>query len=258
MSLTVHSTVLSPTTISKQNPAAAKTTLNNNFTLSKTQLQAKADGHDDAFSTLFGEGLLTEPTVSYSAASLAITFGAFKALIGTEVAYAGGTFTALANKSALSGVVYFCADGTWDTAVPTTKSYAIVGSYTSNGSGVTAFSFTNAVVIPKLVTVSDTIEDIVVPEVAGLVDYFVDHSSVQVFAIPGFITLNVTPVSDFYVELLYNGLVHSDSDTLNDPPHNMTEGGFWVRLQRRQGYYYAGNATADLSYTRTGIARCTD
>lgn len=256
MSLTVHTTVLTPQTVSNQNPKDAKQTLNDNFTLSKTELQAKADGHDDAFSTLFGEGLLTEPTVSYSAASLAITFGAFKVLIGTEVSYAGGNFTALANQTGAS--VYFCADGTWATAVPTGKSYAIVGSYTSTGTGVTAFSFTNAVVIPKLVSVSDTIEDIVVPEVAGFVTGYVDHSSVQVFAIPGFITLNVDPVSDFYVELLYNGLVHTDSDTLTDPPQNMTEGGFHYRITRRGGAYYATNPSCILTYTRTGLARCTD
>ena len=256
MSISYHTAVLSPQTISNQNPADTKTTLNNNYTLGKTELQGKSDGHDDAFSTLFGQGLLTEPTVSYSGASLAITFGTFKVLIGTEIVYAGGVFTALANQSGAS--VFFCQDGTWATSTPGSKSYAVVGAYSSNGTGVTAFSLSSGLLIPILASVTDTVENIVVSEVAGYVDYYVDHSAIKKFCIPGFITMNVVPVSDFYVELLYNGLVHTDSDTLNDPAHNMTEGGFWVRITRKSGYYYSGNPDCSLTYTRTGLARPTD
>ena len=247
---------MTPQTISNSNPTDTKSALNSNFTLGKTQLQSKSDGHDDALSTLLGEGLLTEPSVAYNAASLAIVFGTFKCLIGTEIVYAGGTFTALVNQTGAS--VYFQQDGTWSTVIPTTQAYAIIGTYSSNGTGVTAFTLAKGVLITTLATVSDTIADILVPEVAGYATGYVDHSAVKVFCIPGFITMTVDPVSDFYVELLYNGLVHTDSDTLTSPPQNMTEGGFHYKITRRAGAYYATNSTCSLTYSRTGMARAAE
>jgi hypothetical protein len=252
MSLVFHKAVATPANISNKSPDQFIDTSTANWTLGKTELQAKSDALEDGVSSLFREGLLTCPSVSYSGASLAVTLGSFKALIGSEVAHAGGTFTAIANQASPANC-YLTQDGTLVNVVPTTKSYAIIATYTSNGSGVLTFTLTNKILIPALVTVTDTIEGIVVPDSPGYYDGYWDHSATYQLTIPGFVTMTVDPVSDFYVELLYNGLVHSDSNTLNDPPHNQTEGGIWYRVSRKQGYYYAGNSTVDLTLSRSGI-----
>lgn len=252
MSLTYHTSVLSPQSVAGKSAAVAIQTLDANFLLAKTETQKVSDATTDTVSTLHGEGLLTVPTVAVSASSLAVTIGTFKALIGTEVVYAGGQFTALASQSA--GVCYFCADGTFSTTLPTTKSYAIIGNYVSTGSGITSFTVANKLLIPKLVTVTGTVANIVVPEVAGYAEGYVDHSATAVFAIDGLLTLNVTPTTDFYVEELYGGsMLASTSDTLTAPPHQRTEGGFWYKITRRETYLYSGNPTVSLTYKRTGL-----
>jgi hypothetical protein len=252
MSLIFHKAVATPANISNKSPQQFIATAEANWTLGKTELDTHSSAIQDAFSTLFGQGLLSCPSVSYSDASLAVTLGSFKALIGSEVAHAGGTFTALANQASPANC-YLTQDGTLVNVVPTTKSYAIIATYTSNGTGVLTFTLTNKILIPALVTVTDTIEGIVVPASPGYYDGYWDHSATYQLTIPGFVTMTVDPVSDFYVELLYNGLLHSDSNTLTDPPHNQTEGGIWYRVSRRQDYYYAGNPDCDITLSRSGL-----
>lgn len=252
MSLTYHTSVLSPQSVAGKSAAVAIQTLDANFLLAKTETQKVSDATTDTVSTLHGEGLLTVPTIAISGSSLAVTIGTFKALIGTEITYAGGQFTALASQSA--GVCYFCADGTFSTTLPTTKSYAIIGNYVSTGSGVTSFTVANKLLIPKLVTVTGTVANIVVPDGSAATGY-IDHSATAVFEVDGKLTLNVDTPANFYVAELYGGsMIGRTSDTLNDPPHQRTDGGFWYSITRKDGYTYAADTACTLTYSRTGFS----
>jgi len=253
MSLTYHFEIAEPSTLVQDSATTLRTKLNANSSLWNTELQSTEDAFEDTFSTLFGEGLTSTPTVTTSTSSLSVTVAQFYCLIGREINYSGGVFTALANQTDAS--IYFCQDSTWSNTLPTTKSYLVFGTYTSTGVGVTSFTLSDGILIPKIVaSVTDTVSDIVVPEAAGYADYFVDHESLGSFEINGFLTLNITPTTDFYVELLYAGCVHDTSDTQYSPPRNITKTGFHIRITRKSGYYYATNPTCDFTYTRTGLA----
>jgi len=255
ISLTYHIQVATPASIANKTPAAFTETANANWTLGKTELQGFTDALQDALSSLFGEGLLTCPSVSYSEASLAVTLGTFKALVGKEVVYAGGPFTALANQT--GAYCYLTQDGLFANTEPSTNAYAVIAEYDSDADGVTSFTLVNKILIPQLTTVTETFEDVLVPEDPGYYDGYWNHSEGEAgvtFVVPGFVKLEVDPASDFYIELLYNGLVDSSSDTPNSPPHNMTEAGIHFRVTRIEGYYYVGNPTCTVVLSRSGLA----
>ena len=254
MSLDYHVAVDQPAAFTSDTAAAAKTKLNDNFTLVTADIQGVSDAVDDAVATLFGSGWTVAPTVSYSGASLGITFGTGKALIGHEIAYAGGVATVLASQTGAS--LYFCQDGTWATTLPTTKAYMVAGTYTSDGSGVTAWTISAGILLPTLTTVTDAVV-INIPASPGYVTQYIDHSALGTFSIPGFTKLLISPTTDFTVALAYSGMVVSTSNTATDPPPNETEEGFWVTITRKSGYYYAGQPDATLTYTRTGIGIAT-
>lgn len=248
-----HLDVLAPQTLSGDSGETARTKLNSNASLAESEAQKIEERVEHSLSSLFGEGLLTVPTIAYTGSSLAVTIGAFTYLCGVYLSYAGGQATLLASQT--GATLYLNNDLTFSTTLPTVKSYVVFGTYTTSGSGVTSFALNNKLLLPKLVTITGTVSGIVVPESPGYADGYLDHSSTSVVGIDGNLTLTVTPDSDFYVEELYSTpVVTTDSDTLNSPPHNRTEKGFHYRITRRSGYYYAGNNSASLTYTRTFLA----
>ena len=251
MSIDYHKDIAAPYTFvggESENTVITKT--NDNFTLGETEAQAIEDRFEDTFSTIVGEGLTSTPTLTYSALSLSVTTGIFTSIIGYEVSYAGGNFTCLANQTDAS--IYFCQDGTWSTTLPTTKSYFIFATYTTNGVGVTSITLSDTIAIPQYISISDTITSISVPESPGYVDYFVDHTTLATFKIHGFIK-PLSDSDDYYISLPYDGLISDGSDTQNTPPHAITETGFYVRITRKTGYYYADDPACTLTYTRTGM-----
>lgn len=250
MSLDHHIDVLAPATLENGDSTVYRTKFNDNFTRAKAETQKVEDRVEDTFSTLVGEGLTSTPTTAYNGSSLGVTIGAFTSLIGVEVVYAGGIATCLPNQTDAS--LYFCQDGTWSTSLPSTKSYFVFAIYTSDATGITAFTLSSVKKLLSFKSITDTISGIVVPESPGYVDYYVDHSSIVSFLIDGFITLTVDS-DDFYVELLYDTKIAYDSDTPNTPPHAITEQGFYVRITRKSGYYYAGDNDCELTYIRTGM-----
>ena len=136
--------------------------------------------------------------------------------------------------------------------MPTTKAYFVFATYTSNATGITEFTLSSIRRLLSYRSITDSISGIVIPDIPGYVDYYVDHSSIVSFLIDGFITLTVDS-DDFYVELLYDTKIAYDSDTPNTPPHAITEQGFYVRITRKSGYYYAGDNDCELTYIRTGM-----
>lgn len=250
MSLDYHIDVLAPATLENGDSTVYRTKFNDNFTRAEEETQKVEDRVEDTFSTLVGEGLTSTPTTSYSGTSLGVTIGAFTSLIGVEVVYAGGIATCLASQTDAS--LYFCQDGTWSTTLPTTKSYFIFATYTTDATGITTFTLSNVKKLLSYQSITDTISGIVVPESPGYVDYYVDHSSIVSFLVDGFITLTVDS-DDFYVELLYDTKITYASDTPNTPPHAITEQGFYVRITRQAGYYYADDNSCELTYIRTGM-----
>lgn len=255
MSLTYHTAILAPQTLSNDSPVNFVTKANGNWTLGKTELQGAIDAVQDALSTLFGEGLLSLPTVSYSGSSLSVTIGTCKVLIGEEIVYAGGAFVALANQTGAS--CYFCQDGTFANTVPTTKSYAVIGTYNSNGTGVTSFTLSGGCVLPKLVTVTGTVT-VNVPDDVDYATGYVDHSASTVFAIDGKLKLTVSDTDAFTIEELYpGGMIDHDSNFANNPPHQRTDGGFWYKVTRKADYYYSTDPNVTITYTRTGLVTAT-
>lgn len=252
MSLSYHNSVLSPQTISGDSPVSFVTKANANWQLAKTELQSVSDAIQDAISSLFGQGLLTIPSVTISGSALAVTIGDFKALIGTEVVWEEGTFNALANQT--GGVCYFCQDGTFASTLPTTKSYAIVGTYNSNSTGVTSFTVSGHLLMPQLVTVTGTVADIYVPDDVDYATGYLSHADTVLFAVDGCLKLELSDADAFTVEELYpGGMVDKDSDFADDPPRQRTNGGFWYKISRESLYSYAGSETVTLTYTRTGL-----
>lgn len=252
MSLSYHNSVLSPQTISGESPVSFVTKANANWQLSKTELQSVSDAIQDAISSLFGQGLLTIPSVTISGSALAVTIGDFKALIGTEVVWEEGIFNALANQT--GGVCYFCQDGTFASTLPTTKSYAIVGTYNSNSTGVTSFTVSGHLLIPQLVTVTGTIADVYVPDDVDYAEGYLDHSSSALFAVDGCLKLEVSDNDAFTIEELYpGGMIDEDSHFATIPPQQRTNGGFWYKVSRKEAYPYASDPTVDITYTRTGL-----
>ena len=257
MSLTFHFDIADPATLAQDSATVLRTKLNSNSSLWNTELQSTEDAFEDTFSTLFGQGLTSTPTVTTSTSSLSVTVAQFYALIGREINYAGGTFTALASQTAAT--IYFCQDSTWSTTLPTTKSYMIFGTYTSSLTGVTAFTLAAGVLMPQLSTLTGTFTDINVPDTAGFADYQIDHSATGTIVVPGFITLTVSPSTDFTAEQIYTS--ESEADTARTALHtvkmdilpNTTTS--WVRISRKSGYYYSDNPNCDLTYSRTGMVQ---
>ena len=253
MPLITNIAVLSPQALSNDSAASTQTKLNANATLAKTESDKIEGRLENSLSYLCGEGFLTLPVVTSSSGSLQITFTACKVLIGCYLALPAGAATLLASQT--SGVLYLNNDLTFSTTIPTTKSYMIFGSYVTTGSGVTTFTLSSKLLIPKLVTVTDTVENVNVPESPGYVELTIDHSDEAVFEIDGKLKLNVTPLTDFYIEELYTGgLIDEDSDYPNSPPHQRSDGSFSVKVTRRAGYYYADQNDCSISYVRSGMA----
>lgn len=257
MSLIYHFQIASPATLTADSPEVTKTKVNDNHSLWNTELTTVSNGLEDSFSTLFGEGLTSTPTVTTSTSSLSVTVGTFKSLIGREISYAGGNFTALASQA--SGSVYFCQDSSWSLTLPTTKSYFKFADYVSTLTGVTSLTVSNGILVPKILgSISDTIEDINIPETAAYADYEIDHSALGTIAIPGFITLTTSPSADFSAYLIHTS--ESEADTAIAAGHtfpiDLAPDGttFWVRILRNSGYYYADNPACNLTYVRTGLA----
>jgi len=252
MALIGHVDVLAPQSLSGDSPSTARTKINNNFTLGKTESQKIEERIEHSFSSLHGEGLLTVPTATYSADSLQVTFGAFTCLLGVYIAYAGGQATLLANQTGAS--LYFCQDGTFATTLPTTKTYFAIGTYTTDGTGCTAFTVAGKLLLPILTTISGTVAGIYVPDDTDIADGYVDHSATATIAVDGVLKLTVTPSSAFYVEELYpGGVLDADSGTQYSPPRQRTNEGFHYRVTRRAGYAYSSYPTCTLTYSRTGL-----
>ena len=253
MPLITNIAVLSPQALSNDSAASTQTKLNANATLAKTESDKIEGRLENSLSYLCGEGFLTLPVVTSSSGSLQITFTACKVLIGCYLALPAGAATLLASQT--SGVLYLNNDLTFSTTIPTTKSYMIFGSYVTTGSGVTTFTLSSKLLIPKLVTVTDTVADINIPESPGYTDVYVDHSDEAVFEVDGKLKLTVTPATDFYVQELYTGgMVDETSGYEHTPPHQRTDGGFSFRCTRRAGYYYADQNDCTVTYSRSGLA----
>lgn len=253
MPIVNHIDVLTGQTLSNDSAATTQSKINANTALAESEGQKIQDRLENAASYLCGEGFLTLPTVTSSSGSLQITFTACKVLIGCYLALPAGSATLLASQTGAS--LFLNNDLTFSTTTPTTKSYMIFGTYTTTGSGVTTFTLSSKLLIPKLVTVTDTVENVNVPESPGYVELTIDHSDEAVFEIDGKLKLNVTPLTDFYIEELYTGgMVDEDSDYPNSPPHQRSDGSFTVKVTRRAGYYYADQNDCSISYVRSGIA----
>lgn len=257
MALIGHLDVLAPQTISNNDPETTKSKLNTNFTLGESESQKIEERLEHSQSSLFGEGLLTVPTVTTSASSLQITFGAFTSLLGVYISYAGGTATVLASQTNAS--LYFCQDQTFATTLPATKTYFIIGTYTSDTDGVTSFTLTNKLLIPKLVTVTGTVSGVYVPDDDDTsAAQYVDHSATAIFAIDGKLKLTVSDNDKFTVSEVYpGGMLDKDSDFEHIPLHQRTDGGFWFQVVRKAAYAYAGSETCDVTYSRTGLILAT-
>ena len=255
MSLTYHFDIATPSTLVNQSANVLTTKLNDNSSLWNTELQSTEDAFENSLSTLFGEGLTSTPTVTTSTSSLSVTVASFYCLIGREILYAGGTFTALANQT--DATIYFCQDSTWSTTLPTTKSYMIFGTYTSTAAGVTSFTLADGILMPQLSTFTGTFTDINVPDAAGFADYQIDNSALGTIVVPGFITATVSPSTDFTVEQIYTS--ESEADTARTALHTVKMDILpdtttsWVRISRKSGYYYSDNPNCDLTYSRTGM-----
>ena len=255
MALISYFTIASPATLDKDGKTVLRTKLNDNSSLWQSEMTAVEKRLELTADTLFGAGLTSTPTVTTSTSSLSVTVAAFTCQIGAYILYAGGTFTALANQT--DATIYFCQDSTFSTTLPTTKSYMIFGTYTSTGVGVTSFTLATVIVIPQYTTLSGTFTDINVPDVAGYADYQIDHSTLGTIIVPGFITLTVSPSTDFTVGQIYTSEVQADAARaashtvlMNLLPNTTTS---WVRISRRSGYYYSDNPNCDLTYSRTGL-----
>ena len=252
MPIVNHIDVLTGQTLSNDSAATTQSKINANTALAESEGQKTQDRLENTASYLCGEGFLTLPVVTSSGSSLQITFTACKVLIGCYLALPSGAATLLASQA--SGVLYLNNDLTFSTTLPTTKSYMIFGTYVTDGSGVTTFTLSSKLLIPKLVTVTDTITGIVVPDDTDVATGYVDHSADAVFAVDGLLTLNVDPNSDFTVEELYAGsMIDVASDFAHTPLHQRTNEGFHYKISRKAGAYYAEHATADLTYSRTGF-----
>ena len=215
MSLTYHQQVDRPYTFGETSKQVTKSRLNHNFDILANNDQNIEDRFEDTFDSLFGGGIITgmEATIG---TGLSIQVSEGKALIGCEISWPGGTVAVLANAN--PGYIFFCHDGTWhvdtDNTPPDDKSSFLYATYVSDASSVTSVTVVGKLVLPKLIEVSDTHEDLVVA--GDYLDVHIDHSSQASFVIPGFIQLKVEPSDAFYVEHLYKGGITDDSDTEED------------------------------------------
>ena len=251
MAIIGHIDVLTPQSVAGKAPAEAQQTIDNNDLLAESEGQNIEERVEHSFSSLFSEGLLTVPSVTISGSSLQITFGAFNALLGVYIAYAGGTATVLANQT--SQPLYFPQNQTFTTTLPTTKTYFIIGTYTSNGSGVTSFTLTNKLLIPTLYTLTGSVA-LNIPDDVDYTQGYLDHSATVLFAIDGKLKLTVSDSDVFTVEELYPGaMIDQDSSFAHDPLHQRTDGGFWYKISRSGSYTYAAYPNCTLTYTRTGL-----
>jgi len=256
MSLIDHHAILSAQTLSGDAAQTAQSKINAGMSLWKTELQELNDAEEHQASALFAEGFLTLPAITSSGSSLQITIGACTVLVGRYLSYAGGTATLLASQAA--GVLYLCNDLTFSTSVPTTKSYMTFGTYVTTGSGVTSFTLSTGMLLPKLVTVTGTVSNINIPDDVDYVEAYLDHSAIALFEVDGKLKLTVSDTDAFTVKELYTGsVVDKDSNYANDPPHQRTDGGFWYRIDRLAAYSYAAEPNVTLTYTRTGLAIAT-
>jgi hypothetical protein len=249
MSLITHFTIQSPATLSNDDPDTTQTKINDNHSLWQSEMTDVEERLEDTVDTLFGAGLTSTPSTTYSDDSLSVTVGAFTCLIGAYISYAGGAFTALANQT--NATMYFCQDSTWSSTLPTTKSYLSFCTYSSDADGVTELTLSDIIVIPQYVSISDS-DTVTVPESAGYYDYQIDHSALASFITNGFIKLEVDS-DDYYAAILYSEPYADGSDTEHTAIHGITETTFWVRVTRKSGYYYSDDSDCVLTYTRTGL-----
>ncbi len=256
MALIDHVTILSAQTWSNDAPSVAASKYNSAQALWESEMQNVEDRQEHSNDELFGEGFLTTPAITSSGSSLQITVGAFTCLNGAYVSYGGGTATLLASQTGAS--LYFQNDGTFSTTLPTTKTYFVFGTYTTTGSGVTTFTLSSKLLIPKLVTITGTVANIYVPDDVDYATGYVDHSATTLFAVDGSLKLTVSDTDAFTVEELYpGGMIDKDSNFLHNPPHQRTNGGFHYKLTRGAAYPYAADPTVTLTYTRTGMCIAT-
>jgi len=250
MALTYHKTVDSPYSFSEDSASTTKSKLNNNNTIFENNDQGIEDRLEDTLDDLFGSGIINGMEASLPG-GLAINVSSGAALIGVRVAWAGGNVSVQASQS--PGYIYFAQDGTWSTSPPSDKSYITYASYTSNATDVTSVTRVAKILVPQIVTYSDTISDIVI--LGDSTDYKIDHSAQGELEIIGTLKLNVTPSNIFYVEHLYPGGITDDSDfETSGQPYEDTKTVFYVRITRRSGYSYADYPTVTLDWERTGLA----
>jgi hypothetical protein len=254
MTLITHKTVDAPATFASDSPAVSKSKLNSNFNVCENNEQDIEDRTEDSLEALFSSGTVSGMTAPVPSNSLGLVVADGAALIGVLITHTQDTVSCLA--SANPGYIYYCQDGTWVTnntgVAPTTKSNYLFATYTSDGSKLLTVTRQNVLVLTYLQEIGDTINSIVVTD--AYADYFVDHSALGSFSMTGFLTLNVDNTDAFYVTHINPGGLTMDSDTENTgAPDEDTPSGFWVRLTRKAGYYYAGNPTVSLTYTRRGF-----
>jgi len=237
------------------NEESTQTKMNANFDLMETNDQGVEDRLEDTFYDLMSSGIIADMEASVPGSGLSLTVPAGQALIGYAIDYAGASVACLANAG--PGYIYFCQDSTWhvdlDATPPDDKSYFLYATYTSDGSDILTLTINARVLRPILTTLTDTVEDISVS--GDDATYFVDHSALGTFVIPGKLKLNIHDNTYWYVEHLYKGFLDDASDSENaGAPEEDTPTGFWIRVTRRSGYYYADHPIVDLTWERQGIA----
>jgi len=252
MPLDYHISLDARSTFTTQGPQATKSKLNENFDICEANEQNIEDAFEDSFHDLCGDGVISGMVPSYTT-GLQLSVSSGYALIGRIIPWNGGTVAVLANAD--PGYIFYAQDGTFhvdlDNTPPSDKSSFLYATYTSDGSDILSVTRQNRLVLPKLKSISDTIENILVTDSSA--DYHVDHSALGSILIQGYLDLQLSNPEAFFIEQLYPQTVSDDSDTENSPPHATTPTGFWIRITRKAGYSYSDAPTVDLTYTRYGL-----
>jgi hypothetical protein len=154
-----------------------------------------------------------------------------------------------------NGHLYLCQDSTFhvdnDGTPPSDKASFLLCTFVSDENEIISISTEEQERVYGLAyrTISGTFEDVSISE-SGEADYLIEHPDTS-FAIPGLITVNVSP--GFYIELPYPGFLSNDSDTEEEIPFANGPTWFWIRIVRRGGYSYEAYPTVNIAYKREGL-----
>jgi hypothetical protein len=140
MALTYHFIVDPPYDFTTDSKETARTKLNANSNIFEYNEQQIENRLEDTLDDLFDAFVISGMVGSINAGTLTFAITSGVALIGTRVVCASGNVTVAASQS--TQPIYFCQDGTWTVVTPTTKSYLIWGTYSSDGSEITVLTKT--------------------------------------------------------------------------------------------------------------------